>query len=110
MPHVNVHCHNAASSDGAGSVLDLARAARARGVRIVCLTNHAERLLEDGRTWGFDAREAADRLAACQEEIGLCRAQVSEVEILFGAELEYRPEWVAGLEWLAAELPFDFLL
>lgn len=110
MPRVNLHCHNAFSSDAAGTVEELARAARERGVEVLCLTNHVERLVEDGVTWVFDADEAAARLTACREEIERCRATVPGVEVLFGAELEYRPEWREGLERLGVALPFDFLL
>jgi imidazoleglycerol-phosphate dehydratase len=107
---VNFHCHNAFSSDGTGSVEELARAARDCGIRVLCLTNHVERLLDDGRTWDFEADEAIARLDACRLEIERCRPRIPEVELLFGAELEYRREWREGLERLEQALPFDFLL
>ncbi|MBA2566038.1 MAG: PHP domain-containing protein [Gemmatimonadetes bacterium] len=110
MPRVNFHCHTAHSHDARGTVEELALAARARGVDVVCLTNHVETLLDDGETWVLDLEDARRRLGSCLDDVERCRRRVSDVEILFGAELEYRPEWRAGLEELARALPFDFLL
>ncbi|MBA2564316.1 MAG: histidinol-phosphatase HisJ family protein, partial [Gemmatimonadetes bacterium] len=110
MPRVNLHCHSRHSHDGRGSVEELALAARDRGIGVLCLTNHVESLLGDGETWVLDLDDARSRLGACRDEIECCRSRVPEVEVLFGAELEYRPEWRAGLEELAESLPFDFLL
>ncbi len=110
MPRVNFHCHEAHSSDATGSVAEVAAAAARRGVRVLCITNHVERLSQDGTTWAFDPAEARARLDDCLAEIERCRARFPALEVRFGAELEYRTEWREGLEQLCRALPFDFLL
>ncbi|HEY7462560.1 MAG TPA: histidinol-phosphatase HisJ family protein [Gemmatimonadota bacterium] len=110
MPRVNLHCHDAHSSDASGTIAELAAAAASRGIEVLCVTNHVERILADGETWDFDIEEARPRFGDCLEEIERRRADFPGLELLFGAELEYRTEWREGLEELSRALPFDFLL
>ncbi len=106
---MNYHFHDERSSDGRAPLLEHCTAAVAAGFRDICLTNHVETLQPDG-TWAVDLEEALRRFESVCESVLAVRRQLPSLRLRFGAEFAFRPDWLASLETLAAELPFDFVL
>lgn len=106
---INCHFHDDRSSDGREPLGRHCEAAAAAGIRYLCVTNHAEVMGEDG-TWRADLDEMRDRFLAVRASALECRTRFPDLEILFGIELEYRPEWTATFDRLTREIPFDFVL
>lgn len=106
---LSYHAHDDTSSDAAGGLVEHAHAAVRAGLKELCLTNHAEARGPDGR-WSLDATEAIDRLGREIEAAEVVRAEVPDLVLRVGAELEFRPEWASALERIAAALPLDYLL
>jgi histidinol-phosphatase (PHP family) len=106
---INCHFHDDRSSDGVDPLELHCEAATAAGVRHVCVTNHAEVMAADG-SWYADFEEMRDRFSAVHESVVSCRERFLELDVRFGIELEYRPEWTDKFDRLTDELPFDFVL
>ncbi len=98
-----LHCHSTWSADGTASIDDLARGARARGYRYLCLTDHSHNL-RDGR------------LEAQWAEIESVNARVKPFRVLRGIEaniradgaLDVADETLAELDWVIASLHTSF--
>ncbi|MFN9720650.1 MAG: DNA polymerase/3'-5' exonuclease PolX [Planctomycetota bacterium] len=90
----DLHMHTTAS-DGAGTILEMAEAAKARGLRYIAITDHSKRV---SMANGLDAK----RLRKHWEEIREVRSQVRGIEILCGIECDI-------LEDATMDLPDDVL-
>ncbi|MBX6350892.1 MAG: PHP domain-containing protein [Clostridia bacterium] len=103
-----LHAHTA-WSDAAGTVREMAQAARARGYRVLAITDHSQALAV---ARGLDAQ----RLVAQRREIAEVAADFPELRILCGTEADILrdgrldlPEGVE-LDWVVASVHSSFRL
>jgi len=98
-----MHCHSTWSADGKSTIEEMARAAKSRGYRFMCLTDHSH-YLRDGR------------LEAQWEEIAAVNALVKPLRVLRGIEANIRADGsidvsddlLAQLDWVVASLHTSF--
>jgi len=98
-----MHCHSDWSADGKASIEKMALAARARGYRYLCLTDHSHYLREG-------------RMEAQWREIADVNEQVKRFKVLRGVEVNIRAdgsldvpdEVLAQLDWVVASLHTSF--
>ena len=98
-----MHCHSTWSADGKNTIEEMARAAKARGYRFMCLTDHSH-YLRDGR------------LEAQWEEVAAVNALVKPFRVLRGIEANIRADGsldvaddvLAQLDWVIASLHTSF--
>ena len=80
----DLHCHST-WSDGHASVRDMGRAAKARGHRYLCITDHSRGLgIANGLT--------PERLREQRHEIDAANAELDGITILQGVELEVKAD------------------
>jgi DNA polymerase (family 10) len=99
----DLHSHSTWSSDGKGTVEEMATAAAARGYEYLALTDHSH-YLRDGR------------LEAQREEVAGLNERLAPFRILHGIEanirangsLDVADETLAGLDWVVASLHTAF--
>lgn len=90
----DLHMHTTAS-DGAATILEMAEAAKKRGLKYIAITDHSKRV---SMANGLDA----DRLRKHWEEIRSVRDQIKGIDILCGIECDI-------LEDATMDLPDDVL-
>jgi DNA polymerase (family 10) len=98
-----LHCHSTWSADGRASIEEMARAAKSRGYRFLCVTDHSHNL-RDGR------------LEAQWEEIEAVNARLKGFRVLRGIEaniradgaLDVADDHLAQLDWVVASLHTSF--
>jgi DNA polymerase (family X) len=90
----DLHMHTTAT-DGQASILEMAEAAKARGLKYIAITDHSKRVTMAN---GLDAK----RLRAHWKNIEKVRADISGIEILCGIECDI-------LEDATMDLPDDVL-
>jgi DNA polymerase (family 10) len=98
-----LHCHSTWSADGKSSIEEMALAAKARGYRYLCLTDHSHYLRDR-------------RLEAQWKEIEAVNARVPSFRVLRGIEANIRAdgtldvgdEVLAELDWVVASLHSAF--
>ena len=98
-----MHCHSTWSADGKNTIEEMARAAKARGYRFMCLTDHSH-YLRDGR------------IEAQWEEVAAVNALVKPFRVLRGVEANIRADGsldvaddvLAQLDWVIASLHTSF--
>ena len=98
-----MHCHSTWSSDGKNSLEEMARTAKSRGYRFLCITDHSH-YLRDGR------------LEAQRKEIDALNEQLTSFRILRGIEVNIRSDGaldveddvLADLDWVIASLHTSF--
>jgi DNA polymerase (family 10) len=98
-----MHCHSTWSADGKNTIEEMARAAKSRGYRFVCLTDHSH-YLRDGR------------LEAQWEEIAAVNELVKPFRVLRGIEANIKADGtidvpddvLAQLDWVIASLHTSF--
>ena len=98
-----LHCHTTWSSDGKGSVEEMATTAKARGSRYLCITDHSHYL-------------RGGRLEAQRREIEEIGARLKGFRLLQGIEaniradgtLDVEDDVLAGLDWVVASLHTAF--
>jgi DNA polymerase (family 10) len=98
-----LHCHSTWSSDGKGSIEEMAREAKRRGYRYLALTDHSH-YLRDGR------------MEAQWEEIARVNERVKPFKVLRGVEANIRADGavdvaedvLAELDWVVASLHAAF--
>ncbi len=76
----DLHMHTTAT-DGTASILEMAEAAKARGLKYIAITDHSQRV---SMANGLDA----DRLRAHWEEVDKVNAKIKGIEILKGIECD----------------------
>lgn len=102
----DLHMHTTAS-DGAGTILEMAQAAKDRGLKYIAITDHSKRV---SMANGLDA----DRLRRHWEEIRQARKQISGIEILCGIEcdiledasLDLDDDVLSEADWVIAVLHY----
>ena len=102
----DLHMHTTAT-DGTASILEMAEAAKARGLKYIAITDHSKRVTMAN---GLDA----DRLRAHWKEIDKVRSQISGIDILCGIEcdiledatLDLDDEVLSEADWVIAVLHY----
>jgi DNA polymerase (family 10) len=98
-----LHCHSTWSSDGKNSLEEMARTAKTRGYRFLCITDHSH-YLRDGR---LEAQRA--EIEALNGRLGTFRVlQGIEVNIRADGSLDVEDDVLAGLDWVVASLHTSF--
>jgi DNA polymerase (family 10) len=98
-----MHCHSNWSSDGRNSIEEMAAAAKSRGYRFLCLTDHSH-YLRDGRLeaqWA-EIETVNDRLTQFRVLRGI------EVNIRADGTLDVTDDVLAELDWIIASLHTSF--
>ena len=98
-------------SDGSLSMLELARAAARRGIRIIAFTDHSVSLgMTGGLTMERHAQQQAE-IEQVQRELGdsILVLHASEVEIKADGTLDYPDEFLATLDLVVASLHVSLL-
>jgi len=102
----DLHMHTTAT-DGKASIVEMAEAAKARGLKYIAITDHSKRVKMAN---GLDA----DRLRAHWKEIDKARGKVSGIEILCGIEcdiledatMDLDDEVLSEADWVVAVLHY----
>jgi DNA polymerase (family 10) len=103
--HADLQTHST-WSDGKLSMLEMARAAAQRGMRVIAFTDHSVSL---GVTGGLSMERHAEQqleIEAARRELGdsILVLHASEVEIKADGELDYPDEFLASLDLVLASL------
>jgi len=104
------HVHTTVSGDGRSSLEDVVSEARARGYRVLAITDHAEGTLSGvGREVLLEQRA---RIRAMQTELGSSLALLHGVELNIGpaGELDYDSEFRSSFDWCLASVHDHFEL
>lgn len=102
------HVHTDLSGDGQSSLEDVVAAAKARGYRVLAITDHAEGTLSGvGREALLEQRA---KMRALQEEVGSSIALLHGIELNIGpnGELDYDAEFRAAFDWCLASVHDHF--
>ncbi|MCH2202365.1 MAG: DNA polymerase/3'-5' exonuclease PolX [Fuerstiella sp.] len=102
----DLHMHTTAS-DGAASIVEMAEAARLRGLEYIAITDHSKRV---SMANGLDA----DRLRSHWEQIRKVNEQISGIELLCGIEcdiledatMDLDDEVLSEADWVVAVLHY----
>ncbi len=98
-----MHCHSTWSSDGKGTLEEMASAAKARGYSFLCITDHSH-YLRDGRLeaqWA-EIEEVNTRLGRFRVHRGI------EANIRADGSLDVEDEILAQIDWVVASLHTSF--
>jgi DNA polymerase (family 10) len=104
------HVHTSVSGDGRSSLEEVVAAAKARGCRVLAITEHAENTLSGV---GRDALlEQRARIRAMQSELGETLDLFHGVELNIGpnGELDYDAEFRSSFDWCLASVHDRFEL
>jgi DNA polymerase (family 10) len=98
-----MHCHSSWSTDAKNTIEEMARAAKSRGYRFLCLTDHSH-YLRDGR---LEAQWA--EIAAVNELVKPFRVlRGIEANIRANGELDIADDVLRELDWVIASLHTSF--
>jgi DNA polymerase (family X) len=106
----DLHMHTVAS-DGRGTIEDMARAARDRGLEYLCITDHSA-------THGFGNHVTPDELRAQIERVREADAALEGIRILIGTETnilpdgrpDYDDDLLAELDWVVGSVHTAFAM
>jgi len=105
----DLHCHTTAS-DGHQTVLEMARAAQARGYEYVAITDHSASHGFGNHVTPDELRRQIERVAKANEKLGddFTVLAGSEVNILPDGSLDYEDDLLAELDWVIASAHTSF--
>ncbi|HEU0018791.1 MAG TPA: DNA polymerase/3'-5' exonuclease PolX [Thermoleophilaceae bacterium] len=106
----DLHCHTTAS-DGHQTVLEMARAAQARGYEYVAITDHSASHGFGNHVTPDELRRQIERVARANEQLdgdGFIVLAGSEVNILPDGSLDYEDDLLAELDWVIASAHTSF--
>ena len=105
----DLHCHTTAS-DGHQTVLEMARAAQARGYEYVAITDHSASHGFGNHVTPDELRRQIERVAKANEKIGdgFTVLAGSEVNILPDGSLDYDDDLLGELDWVIASAHTSF--
>ena len=106
----DLHCHTTAS-DGHQTVLEMARAAQARGYEYLAITDHSA-------SHGFGNHVDADELLRQIERVARANEKLDDFTVLAGSEvnilpdgsLDYSDELLGQLDWVIASAHTSFAM
>jgi DNA polymerase (family X) len=104
------HVHTSVSGDGRSSIEEVVQAAKARGYRVLAITDHAEGTLSGvGREALIEQRA---KIRALQTQLGESLKLMHGVELNIGpgGELDYDLEFRKGFDWCLASVHDHFEL
>jgi DNA polymerase (family 10) len=104
------HVHTTVSGDGRSPLEEVVQAAKARGYRVLAITDHAEGTLSGvGREALLEQRA---RIRALQQELGSSLRLLHGVELNIGpeGELDYDSEFRSAFDWCLASVHDHFEL
>lgn len=107
---IDYHLHNHFSPDSEESTELIIEQAIKKGMKSICITNHAEWHNKASGLSTFDLNEAIDRFKKIEEELDLLRPKYPEIDIRFGVELEYYEGRMEELTEFVERVPLDFIL
>jgi DNA polymerase (family X) len=102
------HLHTSLSGDARSSLEEMVAAAKARGYRVLAVTDHAEGTVAGvGREAFLDQRA---KVRALQEQLGDSLRLLHGVELNIGpeGELDYDPDFRRGFDWCLASVHDHF--
>jgi DNA polymerase (family 10) len=104
------HVHTSLSGDGRSTLEEVVAAARARGCRVLAITDHAEHTLPGVKREALLAQRA--ELRALQAALGDSLRLLHGVELNIGpaGELDYDPEFRSAFDWCLASVHDHFEL
>jgi len=93
-------------SDGKLSMLEMARAASKRGIKVIAFTDHSASLGVTGGLKMEDHKQQAAEIKKIQKQLGdsILVLHASEVEIRADGSLDYPDEFLAGLDLVLASM------
>src|SRR6266850_669104 len=102
------HVHTTVSGDGRSSLEEVVAAARARGCRVLAITDHAEGTLSGVKREALLEQRA--QIAAMQAELGDSLRLLHGVELNIGrdGELDYDAEFRSSFDWCLASVHDHF--
>ena len=105
----DLHCHTTAS-DGHQTVLEMARAAQARGYEYLAITDHSASHGFGNHVTPDELRRQIERVARANEQLGDSFTVLagSEVNILPDGSLDYEDDLLAELDWVIASAHTSF--
>jgi DNA polymerase (family 10) len=104
----DLHCHTTAS-DGHQTVLEMARAAQARGYEYLAITDHSASHGFGNHVTPDELRRQIERVAKANEQLDDFTVLAgSEVNILPAGSLDYDDELLAELDWVIASAHTSF--
>ncbi len=113
MPHLielkdiqsELHCHSN-WSDGHASILEMAEAARSRGLKVLAITDHSVSLGIAGGLSIEALRKQRAKIESVQEQMGdsILLLQGTEVEVRADGSLDYPDEILAELDIVTASI------
>jgi len=105
----DLHCHTTAS-DGHQTVLEMARAAQARGYEYVAITDHSASHGFGNHVTPDELRRQIERVTKANEKIGdgFTVLAGSEVNILPDGSLDYDDDLLGELDWVIASAHTSF--
>jgi DNA polymerase (family X) len=109
-PLGDFHVHTSVSGDGRSTLEEVVAAARARGCRVLAITDHAEGTLSGVSREALLEQRA--ELRALQAKLGDSLRLLHGVELNIGpeGELDYDPEFRASFDWCLASVHDHFEL
>ncbi|MDA1192158.1 MAG: PHP domain-containing protein [Candidatus Poribacteria bacterium] len=106
----DLHSHTVAS-DGANTIEEMAEAAKARGYKILCVTDHSRSSAYAGGLTVERLLPHIDAVRAANDKIdGITLLAGSEVDILPDGSLDYDDDILAQLDWVVASVHSGFNL
>ncbi len=107
---IDYHLHNRFSPDSEELTEKIIEQAIEKGMKSICITNHAEWHGEGAELSTFDLDEAIERFKNIKDELDTLRPNYPEIDIRFGVELEYYEGRMDELTQFVEQVPLDFVL
>ena len=106
----DLHMHTTVS-DGRNSALEMAQAAKARGLRYIAITDHSASHGFNNHVTPEELERQIDRAAEATEQVkGMTVLAGSEVNVLPDGSLDYDDDLLERLDWVVASMHTSFRL
>lgn len=103
MITADIHTHSSFSDDSTEPLIEMAKTAAEKGLRVICLTEHLD--------YDYPSGEFLLDAAAYREELMRVKEELSDkIEVLFGMELGIMDYLAPRLNEFAAAWDFDFII
>ncbi len=108
---IDYHLHNRFSPDSSADTRELLKMEQERGIKAVCLTNHAEWFeRHSGNAGIFSLKEAEKRFSEIQKELEEIRPEFPAMTLGFGVELQQASGNMEPQRQFIKNTPFDCVL